>query len=181
MVNCPGITAGAETGAALAFFRLYFGVTETTACSRGAAILSGAVAGAARQARDHHIWIAGKIALRRQRERDRDDAGEGQATALRDAIIARRQKNLAVLQPAPAADGPDGRRFAGAKTHQIAIESAHYLRHALRLQDLDGIEIAWRDIDLPLLEQCRQCPGIARIETRRGVSGSAATRYNGWS
>src|SRR5258708_36200001 len=46
MVNCPGIAAIAETGAALAFFRLYLGTTDTAAGSRCAVVRSSAAAGA---------------------------------------------------------------------------------------------------------------------------------------
>ena len=46
MVNWPGIAEIAAAGAALLFFRLYLGVTETTAGSRPAAMRSGTAVGA---------------------------------------------------------------------------------------------------------------------------------------
>src|ERR1700689_4460688 len=51
----------------------------------------GALPRALRQTGDHHVGIAGHFALRRERERDRDDAREGELAALDDAFVACRQ------------------------------------------------------------------------------------------
>src|ERR1700722_5543268 len=56
-----------------------------------------ALARALRQTGDHHVGIAGHFALRRERERDRDDAREGELAALNDAFVACRQYYFAVL------------------------------------------------------------------------------------
>src|SRR5271157_4904704 len=54
------------------------------------------------EARDHHVRVARHLALRRQRDRDRDDAREGESAPLRHAFLVGRQENHAVLQ-SPAA------------------------------------------------------------------------------
>ena len=66
-----------------------------------------AVARALRQAGDHHVRIARHFAFRRQRDRDRHDAGERQAAPLGDAILAGRQQDLAVLEPPAVVDLAD--------------------------------------------------------------------------
>ena len=53
--------------------------------------IAGAFARALRQAGDHHVRIAGHFALGGQRDRDRDDAGEGKPAALADTFLIRRQ------------------------------------------------------------------------------------------
>ena len=90
---------------------------------------------AARQAGDHHIGIARKIALGRQRERDRNDAGEGQAATLRDAFVARRQQDVAILVEPAVIDLADDARLAGRQQDDVAVERAHDFADALRARE----------------------------------------------